>query len=193
MRRKLNLILCAITFLLPNAIVAQKKFCPTAPPSPFKHSGQIVTSFDSAARGMRTTLEHPRPLGAGQGELYLSASFVHADPRRGAATSVEFVLVSSSRLERYRAAHQLVLLADGRPVPVTAGARYQARAVEGGLVLEAMRVSMSKEDLVRLSAARKVSGRVGGDQFELSNNHLEALRELASLMAGTAGGRWRTE
>ena len=55
----------------------QKRFCPVPPPSPFKHSGRIVTSFDRAAGGMRTTLEHPRSLGRGAEGLYLAASFVH--------------------------------------------------------------------------------------------------------------------
>lgn len=191
MRRTLNLLICAAALLLPADALAQKKFCPAPPPSPFKHAGRIATSFDSASRGMRTTLQHPRPLDAAQGPLYLTASFVHADPRRGAGQSVDLVIYSTSRLERFRAAHELALVADGRPVPFASRASYQTRASGDGLVLEAVRVTLSKEDLTSLTSARRVTGRVGADQFQLTNNHLEALRELASLMAGPAS-RWRT-
>ena len=173
-----------------SAGTAQKKFCPVPPPSPFKHNGQIVTSFDSSSNAMRTTLEHPRPLG-GDG-LYLSATFVHQDPKRAARRTMELIFVSASKVQKYRDVHNLVLTCDGRPVTLASAARYQTRAGEQGFVLEALRVTLSQEEVAAMATGRKVSARVGGSEFELTKNHLEALREMATLMGGSSQ-RWRAE
>ena len=139
---------------------------------------------------MRTTLEHPRPLPATQGGLYLSATFVHADPRRPTRQTVELVIIAASKEIRYRGGHDLAFVCDGRPVPLASMARYESRAGGKGLNVEAVRVTLSRDDLANLAGARKVLGRVGADEFELTSNHLEALRELSSLMGGARSG-WR--
>jgi hypothetical protein len=171
---------------------AQKRFCPVPPPSPFKHSGQIVTSFDSATHRMRTTLQHPRVLGKGGDAIYLSASFVHQDPRRPAAPVIEVAFISSSTALKYRDHHDLVFMCDGRLRPLGGAARYQSRAEGAGVVLEATRVTLSYDDLTAIARSHKVSARLGATEFELTNNHLEALRELASLM-GPSPSRWRAD
>ncbi len=194
MRTNRNLALLLALFIFSSiATTAQKKFCPTPPPSPFKHNGQIVTSFDAKGGGMRTTLEHPRPLAAARSALFLSATFVHADPRRPDRQLIELAVASVSPEARYRGRHELAFVCDGKPVPAASAARYQTRAAGAqGLTLEVVRVTLSKDDLVRLATARKVAGRVGADEFELTSNHIEALRELASLIGGARQG-WRTE
>lgn len=193
MKNLSRLTLCTALLLLifPNALPQKRRSCPTPPPSPFKHSGEIVTSFDSAARAMRTTLEHPRPLGDAQNALYLSASFVHRDTRSGARQSLELLFASSSMEYRFRQGHDLVLVCDGRPAPLTSPARYRSRT-DGGMILEATSVTLSPEDLSVLTGARKVKARLGAQEFELTNNHLEALRAMASLM-GASPSRWRAE
>ena len=195
MMRKSSLVLCTALLLLINAgAFAQKKktFCVAAPPSPFKHSGQISTSFDSAARGMRTTLEHPRPLAGSHETIYLTASFIHRDPRGGVRPTVELALISALPTQKYRDAHGVVLVGDGRPVPLSVAARYQSRPGEQGMIFEVFKLSLSADDLAGVTGARKVTARVGGEEFELTQNHLEALREMASLLGGTAKS-WRTE
>ena len=193
MKRR-TFILCTALLLLSNTTgLAQKKktFCAPAPPSPFKHNGQIVTSFDPA-RGMRTTLEHPRPIGSAQGELYLKASFVHRDPRRPGMQMIELYFVSAAREQRFSGSQNLTLLCDGKRVPLTSAASYQSRPAGQGMVLETLRVTLSQADLAGVTGARKVTARVGASEFELTNNHLEALRELASLI-GNSTPRWRAE
>ena len=105
---------------------------------------------------------------------------------------MELVFVSSSRGQRYRDTHELFLTCDGRPVTLASAARYQTRAGDQGLVLEALRVTLSQEEVAAMAAGRKVTARVGGSEFELSKNHLEALREMATLMGGSSQ-RWRAE
>ncbi|HEX5708642.1 MAG TPA: hypothetical protein VFX96_15165 [Pyrinomonadaceae bacterium] len=189
-----RLIICTALLLIsfPDALSQKRKACPTPPPSPFKHSGEIVTSFDSAARGMRTTLEHPGPLAAGaEGAVYLSASFIHRDTRKGARQTLDLLIVSTSRAPRFRQSHDLSLVCDGRAVPLSSPARYESKS-NGGTILEATGVTLTAEDLAALTGARKVSARLGAAEFELTRNHLEALREMASLM-GNSPTRWSAE
>jgi hypothetical protein len=141
---------------------------------------------------MRTTLEHPRPLGGSQSPVYLTASFIHVDPRRGGSPTVELALVSTSLVQKYRDAHNLALVGDGRPIALSTAARYQSRPGNQGVVLEVLRLALSAEDLAGVTGSRKVTARVGAEEFELTHNHLEALRELASLTGGAQKG-WRTE
>ena len=170
----------------------QKRFCPVPPPSPFKHSGRIVTSFDRNGGGMRTTLEHPRSLGKGAEELYLAASFVHQDPRRPTTPTVELVLVSSSPVTRYRDAHSLVFFCDGQQRAFNQKVSYKSQTGADGMALEATRINLPYADVVSLTRSRKVTARLGATEVELTNNHLEALRELVSLMAPSPG-RWGAE
>jgi hypothetical protein len=141
---------------------------------------------------MRTTLEHPRPLGGSHETVYLTASFIHKDPRLGVRPTVELALISALPTQKYRDSHGVVLVGDGRPVPLSAAARYQSRHGDQGMIFEVFKLSLSPADLAGVTGARKVTARVGGEEFELTQNHLEALREIASLMGGAPKG-WRTE
>src|ERR1044072_9904922 len=115
MRPFSRLLACAILVALAAPLaLAQKRFCPTPPPSPFKHEGEIVTKFDGRAGGMRTTLQHPRPLGNGTEVFYLAASFKHQDPRRPVAPALDLLLVSGSPLPHLRAGQDVVFVLDGR-------------------------------------------------------------------------------
>ncbi|MBA2731412.1 MAG: hypothetical protein H0U54_00830 [Acidobacteria bacterium] len=42
---------------------------------------------------------------------------------------------------------------------------------------------MTYATLLNLIKARRVTARLGATEFQLSNNHLESLREIAMLMA----------
>jgi len=185
MRQTSRLLLSFVSLLtlLAAAGYAQKRLCPKPPPSPFNHDGQIVTSFDSRAGGMRTTLQHPRPLGAGAEVYYLAATFMHQDPRRPAAPTLDLILVSSSPAAGLQPGQQLVFLLDGQPRSLAQNVSYQSRPASDGATLESARITLSYADASALTRARSVVARVGGAQIELTNNHLEALRELVSLMA----------
>ena len=91
MRPTSRLLLSAalLTLLASANALPQKRFCPKPPPSPFKHDGEIVTSFDSRAGGMRTTLQHPRALG---GVYYIAASFMHQNASRPGTPALDLVI-----------------------------------------------------------------------------------------------------
>jgi hypothetical protein len=165
----------------------QKRMCPKPPPSPFKHDGEIVTTFDSRAGGMRTTLEHPRALGKGLDAYYLAASFMHQSAKRPGTPTLDLVIYSATPTSRLQAGQELVLMLDGQPRPFTREASYRSQPGGGN----AVRLSLSYADASAITRARKVAAQFGGAEIELTNNHLEALRELVSLLAPSPG-RWQT-
>ncbi|MBC7931772.1 MAG: hypothetical protein H7Z38_14530 [Rubrivivax sp.] len=170
---------------------AQKRMCAKPPPSPFKHDGQIVTSFDSRAGGMRTKLEHPRPVGRGADLFYLAASFMLQDPRRPSTPTLDLVLVSASPTARLRAGQDTSFVLDGQPRPVSRNVSYKSQSDGSGGTLDSVRITLSHADASAISSARKAVARVGGAEIELTKNHLEALREMVSQLA-PAPGRWQT-
>ena len=188
MRSTSRLLLSALLLTtLAATAFPQKRMCPKPPPSPFKHDGEIVTTFDSRAGGMRTTLEHPRALGKGLDAYYLAASFMHQSAKRPGTPTLDLVIYTASPASRLQAGQELVLVLDGQPRPFTREASYRSQPGGGN----AVRLSLSYADASALTHARKVAAQFGGAEIELTNNHLEALRELVSLLAPSPA-RWQT-
>ena len=128
MRSSSRLLLsAALLTLLAATAFPQKRMCPKPPPSPFKHDGQIVTTFDSRAGGMRTTLEHPRALGRGADLYYLAASFMHQNAKRPGTPTLDLVIYTASPASRLQAGQGLVLVLDGQPRPFTREASYRSQ------------------------------------------------------------------
>ena len=178
-------ILPTILLLLVCAapLAAQKRACPTPPPSPFKHSGEIATSYDRATRGMRTTLTPPRLLGPSSAGFYLLASFAHQNPKRPTRLMLELVLVSAGK-QPHAQTGALSFVADGREFPLYGtSAQFQTVRDSSGGSHEAARVALPLDTVTNLLRARKISARLGATEVEFTHNHLEALREMASLMA----------
>ena len=185
MRPTSRLLLSAalLTTLAAASVPAQKRFCPKPPPSPFKHDGEIVTTFDSRAGGMRTTLQHPRPLG---GLYYMAASFMHQNASRPGTPSLNLVIYTAAPGVQL-AGQSLALVLDGRPLALATRASYRSQPGAG----EAVRLTLSYAEASALTRARRVEAQLGGAGVELTNNHLEALREMLSIMAPSPG-RWQT-
>jgi hypothetical protein len=192
MRSRSRLLIAILLLSLPtSAALAQKRMCPKPPPSPFHHDGQIVTTFDGRAGGMRTSLQHPTPVGRGVETFYLAATFMHQDPRRGGTPSLELYLVSATPAARLQGSQDLVLVLDGQPHTFSRSVSYRSRADGSGGTEDSARMTLAYADAAALTHARTVVARVGGVEVELTNNHLEALRELVSLMAPSPS-RWQT-
>ncbi|HEX8189220.1 MAG TPA: hypothetical protein VF586_12770 [Pyrinomonadaceae bacterium] len=179
------LLSAALLTLLAATAFPQKRLCAKPPPSPFKHDAEIVTSFDSRAGGMRTTLQHPRAIAAGAELYYLAASFMHQNAKRPGTPALELVLYTNAPAARAQGAVSLVL--DGRAHPFAQNANFRSQPGGGN----AVRLTLAYEDLAALTHARNVSVQLGGSQLALTNNHLESLREILSLLAPSPG-RWQT-
>lgn len=181
------LLSAALLTLLAASAFPQKRFCPKPPPSPFKHDGEVVTSFDGRAGGMRTTLQHPRPLGSGAELYYLAASFMHQNPRRPGTPTLDLVIYSTAPGTLLHPGQALVLVLDGQSRVFSRNASFRSQPGGG----DSVRLTLSYAEASALTHARRVSAKFGGAELELTNNHLEALREVLSLMAPSPG-RWQT-
>ena len=188
MRQTSRLLLsAALLILLAATAFPQKRLCPKPPPSPFKHDGEIVTSFDSRAGGMRTTLQHPRAIGNGTELYYLAASFMHQSAKRPGTPALELVLHTSVPSAQPNNAGTVSLVLDGQARPFTQQANFRSQPGGGN----AMRLTLSYAELSAITHARNASVQLGGAQLALTNNHLESLREMLSLLAPSPG-RWQT-
>ena len=172
-------LLCALFLAFPVTGLAQK-YCTVAPPSPFKHSALIVTSYDQRARRMKTTLEHPSALGSG---LRLYASFFYQDPRLGGAPTIDIFFINAAKKPAYRDSHNLSLVTDGNLWPFSGVAQYYLEDGPKGLTLEKTKITLTYASLLNLIKSKRVTARLGATEFQLTNNHLESLREIAMLMA----------
>jgi hypothetical protein len=188
MRQVSRLILsAALLTLLAATAFPQKRLCPKPPPSPFKHDGEIVTSFDSRAGGMRTALQHPRAIANGAELYYLAASFMHQSTKRPGTPALELVLYTTVPSAQPQGGGSVALLLDGRAHPLAQNAGFRSQPGGGN----AVRMTLSYADLSALTQARNASVRLGAGQLQLTNNHLESLREMLSLLAPSPG-RWQT-
>lgn len=176
---------------LSAAAFAQKRMCPKPPPSPYKHDGQIVTSFDSRAGGMRTTLEHPRPVGHGTELFYLAASFMFQDPRKPSTPTLDLIFVSASPIAKLHAGQDPSLVLDGQTREVSRNVSYRSQSDGIGGTLDSAKITLSFADASAITRAHNVIVRVGGVEIALTNNHIEALREIVSQLAPSPT-RWQT-
>ena len=177
----------ALLTLLAATAFPQKRLCPKPPPSPFKHDGEIVTSFDSRAGGMRTSLQHPRAIANGA-ELYkLAASFMHQSTKRPGTPALELVLYTTVPAAQPLNGGNVSLVLDGQARTFTQSASFRTQPGGGN----AVRMTLSYTDLSALTQARNASVQLGSAQLQLTNNHLESLREMHSLLAPSPG-RWQT-
>ncbi|MGB7921905.1 MAG: hypothetical protein WCF57_01540 [Pyrinomonadaceae bacterium] len=180
-----RIILLAVAFILACSIsgFAQKRFCEIPPPSPFKHNALIVTRYDKPTKRMKTVLEHPVSLGHAAGEtLYLSASFFFSDPKLRMRPMLDIHLISVSKEPKLRNSRDLSLLADYARLPLVGPTQYQSGKTEKGLVQEVLTATITYDTLFNLIRSKRVTAQLGSAQLELTNNHLESLREVASLM-----------
>lgn len=188
MRRISPLVLsAALLTMFAATAFPQKRLCPKPPPSPFKHDGEIVTSFDSRAGGMRTTLEHPRAIGSGTELYYLAASFMHQSAKRPGTPALELVLYTTAPAVQTHNGGSVSLVLDGQALPFTQNASFRSQPGGGN----AVRLTLTYADLSMLTHARNAAVQLGGAQLTLTNNHLESLREMLSLLAPPPG-RWQT-
>jgi hypothetical protein len=181
------LLSAALLTLLAATAFPQKRLCPKPPPSPFKHDGEIVTSFDSRAGGMRTTLQHPRAIAGGTALYYLAASFMHQSAKRPGTPALELVLYTTVSSAQAHNVGGVSLVLDGQTLPFSQNASFRSQPGGG----DAVRLTLTYADLSALTHARNAAVQLGGAQLALTNNHLESLREMLSLLAPSPG-RWQT-
>ena len=179
------ILLAAFISLFTSAAYAQKS-CPVPPPSPYKHSAEIVTVYDKAARRMKVVLQHPHSLSRSGDPVYLYAEFFFQDPRLQARPPLSVTFISVSKDALYRNARTLDIMLDGQNLPITSPVQYSSKKGAKDTVIESAKVTLSFEQLLALLRSKKVEARLGPTQLVFTKNHMESLREIASLMLPTS-------
>lgn len=159
-----------------------QRMCPVPPPSPFRHNAQIVTRPDPKTKQWKVYMQHPTSLTRGGDPVYLAAEFAFVDPRLRTKPTIDISFVSMSRNPRFEFSHALSLLIDGEPWPVAAPVQYSSKKQSDGTYLEITKVTLTYDSLINLIQGKRVAAQLGLTKFELTNNHLEALREVANMM-----------
>jgi hypothetical protein len=181
LRTYIRIPLVAIFLLTFAGINYGQRMCPVPPPSPFRHNAQIVTRQDPKTKQWKVFMQHPKSLTAGD-PVYLAADFAFQDPRLRTKPTVDISFVSMSKNPRFEFSHSLSLLIDGQPWPMASPVQYFSQKQSGGIYLETTKVTLTYESLVNLIQGKRVMAQLGMTKFELTNNHLEALREVANMM-----------
>ncbi len=174
-------LLVALIWAMAGISYAQKS-CPVPPPSPFRHNAQIVTRPDPKTKQWKVYMQHPSSLTRSGDPVYLAAEFAFVDPRLKTKPTIDISFVSMSKSPRFEYSHSVSLLIDGQPWPVAAPVQYSSKKQSDGLYLEITKVTLSYDSLLNLIQGKKVAAQLGMMRFEMSNNHLEALREVANMM-----------
>ena len=156
-----------------------QKFCTVSPPSPFHHNGLIVTSFDQPTGRMKTTLEHPQTIGNG---VYLFASFFYQDQRLRTPPTIDLYFISAAKHPKYRDSHNASIASGGGEMAHGMRTNYFTESGAKGLTIEKTVVTLTYAELQNLIESDRITARLGDTEIELTNNHLEALREIASMM-----------
>lgn len=181
MRLLCRIPLLALFVLICSSFGFAQRYCEIPPPSPFHHSAEITTALDKRANAMRTVMQYPRQPGKNGEGFYLAASFLHQDFRLQTVPTVDLYFTVVSEAKEFEHAHDVKLLVNGQGLAFVGPVQY-ASTKDHGVNVETTKVTVTYETLSQIIKARSVETRIGPTSFHLSNNNLEALREVASLI-----------
>jgi hypothetical protein len=170
----------------------------TTPQRIFTHNGKIETSYDQAKETTTVRLipmqVNGEPLASsnyvGSDEARFNASFTYsgrtlrAQPKR-----VLLSLISTSENWKYTDFRKLTALVDGKRLklgPLEHVPSFTVNAPANShfddYISQEIALSLPYETFLRIANGQQVQIRMGPREFELGQNHLEALRDLATWM-----------
>jgi hypothetical protein len=156
-----------------------QKFCRSVH-SPYKHTANIASRYDERARRMQTVLEYPKFDGGGNG-FTIYATFYHHDVKLGTPTVDLYFLFASSQSSSQHA-RDLSLSVNGRPLAFAGPVQF-ASQTNHHTTIDQARITITYEKLLEITSGRKTEVRLGSTSRKLTDDNLEALRELGSLLA----------
>jgi len=189
-------ILLATLLLSCASLGFGQKFCRSVH-SPYKHTANIASRYDEHARRMKTVLEYPNFDGGGDG-FTIYATFYHHDVKLGTTPTVDLTFLFASSQSSTQHARDLSLSVNGRPLAFTGPIQFASQTGHH-TTIEQARITITYEKLLEITSGRKAEVRLGSTSRKLTDDNLEALRELASLLApysqwakhgGSSGTAW---
>jgi hypothetical protein len=188
LKRIASFVMLSVAFIL---ISVQHISSQTKPPK-FKHDGKIAAKYDKT-KDQTTVFLQPyiikrstNPVVAGVASTALAAGFIHRGKTlQSTPSTVELGILSESTLGYlYEKDRRLKIKLDDETLDVGEMKLVTSRFYQlmGNKYREDLAIRLPYEQFIRLTKAKDVHLEVGQQSFKLQDEHLEALRELASRM-----------
>jgi hypothetical protein len=152
------------------------------PPGDYQHSFEISEKYDKFRDTTTLKLAWGKVWGDRSNELELEVTqLFRGSDRTGRVGLPSFRFVNDGRDSwRYLTHHPIIFLVDEERMSFDP--KYDG-SVGDGYVLEFLWVRPSKDQIMKLLSAKRVQVRVGIDQFDLMDSHLDSLKEFCSYIA----------
>ncbi len=181
-------VVLSLTFVAHRAAAQDSKAQDDKPQPPakrqFNHKAKIESKYDRFEDETHVRLESKRVLGGFMEDVKMGASFFYKGQKLSTPEYFIILFVSDTKGWRFldEAQRELVALADGQRISIGTLDR-DSKVRSGGWVSEIMVKEVPYETFLKIVNAKKVEMKLGRYEFELKEEHLEALRDLASRTA----------
>jgi hypothetical protein len=161
--------------------ITPREIRPTAASRRQALPGQVIIEYDSARNLTSVSLKVMKLASTGRGELHFSAMFAYegrTPPRQD-----PFTLQILSIADEWTFANgaDLTLSVDGVMMPLGVLKREFAE-VSNGQALESVSRGLPYRMFMKIAGAKRVQGKIGAREFELTPEQLTSLVDLASRM-----------
>jgi hypothetical protein len=151
------------------------------PPGDYRHDFELTQSYSKFNDYTILRIEFGAVWSDSKNELELDIhQFFDGEGRSKPSGNPQFRFVNTGRASwRYLTYHPIIFLVDGERF------RFDPEhdgSVKTDYVLEFLYVRPTKNQLLKMIYARKVEVQVGADQFELTESHLNAMKDFTSYL-----------
>jgi hypothetical protein len=172
-------ILLALLLLGCVSLGFGQKYCRNTP-SPFKHKADITSRIDERSHRMKTVLEYPDFDGGGNG-FTIYAAFYHQDVKLAVMPTVDLTFLFASTQSTSHHASDLSLSVNDRPLALVGPIQFTSQKGHK-TAIDAARITITYDKLLEITRGRRAEVRLGSTSHRLTEDNLEALRELASML-----------
>lgn len=144
---------------------------------------KIETKYDRSKNETTVSLEYMQLLDPSTNDLSLNvkAKYATNSPEKPPKDVTLIFISISLKGFKYPDVSLLTVVADGKHLPAKRAARL-SKSIDGNIYVEAIATIMRYDDLVQIVRAKTVEMQLHQTQFQLRDQHLQKLRELARLL-----------
>jgi hypothetical protein len=163
----------------PQLITTPEADTSIPPRGTYVHHFKITETFDrfsGLTNVLLLALQYP-----GMGRANLAVTYLYEGSTPYAPTLVGFMLAYESASWTYADCHDLTLLLDGR-IRLLPRTEYSGKVQDDGSVAENITSRLPVNEFLQIVNAKKVEGKLCNSEFVLTDEQMEALRDVASRM-----------
>ena len=163
----------------PKNQILESEIAAAPPPGVGAAAKKPTASYSAFTRETVVSLNHLQIYGDLNDGLVLLPSFAVRGEKVTAPQSVDFEFVSYSKRRIFADDGRLSVAADGRELFARRGPRLATHGLgQDGTHAEVIKHRLSYQEFLRLAGAQSVKMKLGPKEFELTREHLRALRGL---------------